>query len=426
MLFKNKSSNKHLILIFFIIFNSTSPVMAGWETLWIETFNGTHVNWDNWTAQTQANYNNEVQCYTDDDSSSNKNYDVSNGTLKIISRRQSVNCQGLGGRQKSWTSGRLNSKDKHEFLYGKIESRIRFNNLKGGTWPAFWMLEGRIFEQPIANDGDHVNWPNPGAGEIDVWEWFSNNPGSYITNFFNTNGCGHEVRYSYPGGSTDVQQWHKYAIEWDADRIAFYIDGQLVTEHDMTNCSQYEEPMFVLLNLAMGGNLGGNIDPSLNLATMEVDYVAHCSSTNTNQEVNCDENTPLAGDGSPPTITSTNPDTTAVEEEQYSYTIVATDPDDDQLTLSAPRLPGWLMFDNATGVLSGTPSANDVGNHQVELLVSDGIYDIYQMFNIVVTARVNDNQSGGGGGSSDHLLLILLLGSLLHMFSSGKKHRRKY
>jgi len=86
--------------------------------------------------------------------------------------------------------------------------------------------------------------------------------------------------------------------------------------------------MFVLLNLAMGGNLGGNIDPSLNLATMEVDYVAHCSSTNTNQEVNCDENTPLAGDGSPPTITSTNPDTTAVEEEQYSYTIVATDPDD--------------------------------------------------------------------------------------------------
>ena len=265
---------------------------AGWESQWIDKFEGTGVDWNNWTAQIQANFNNEVQCYTNDDTSVDKNYDVSGGTLKIIARRQLVNCPGLGGASRTWTSGRINSKDKQEFLYGRIESRIRFLNLEGGTWPAFWMLENRIFEDPIAGDNDFINWPNPGAGEIDVWEWFANSPATYITNFFNTNGCGSEVRYTYPGGPADVQQWHDYAIEWDANAVKFYIDDILVTSQNISTCPQYKEPMFVLLNVAMGGNLGGAIDPALNLATMEVDYIAHCTPTTANNATRCNESTP--------------------------------------------------------------------------------------------------------------------------------------
>ncbi|GMQ48417.1 hypothetical protein VB10N_34160 [Vibrio sp. 10N] len=266
--------------------------IAGWEVHWIDTFEGEAVNWDNWTAQTQANYNNEVQCYTDDDSSEMRNYDVSDGTLKIIARKHTNQCVTLGGQTKTWTSGRLNSKDKREFLYGRIEARIRFHDLEAGTWPAFWMLENRIAEQPIKGDNDSVGWPNAGASEIDVWEWFSNQPQSYITNFFNTAGCGAEYRYPYPNGAQDVLDWHRYAIEWDQDSITFFVDEQEVIRHDVSQCPRYKEPMFVLLNVAMGGMLGGQIDPDLQRATMEVDYIAHCQPAQSNSIDRCDENTP--------------------------------------------------------------------------------------------------------------------------------------
>jgi len=292
------------LLAALLMLSFSSATMAGWGVQWIDKFDGTAVNWDNWTAQTKANYNNEVQCYTDDDSSANKNYDVSDGTLKIIARKGTVSCEGLGGAQKSWTSGRLNSKDKSEFLYGRIESRIKFHNLEGGTWPAFWMLENRIDQQPVAYDGDDVSWPNAGAGEIDVWEWFSNAPDSYIINFFNEvaynsedkTECGNKVLHQYPSGRADVQNWHNYAMEWTKDQISFYIDDTLVTSQDMSSCSQYEEPMFVLLNVAMGGGLGGQIDSSLTQATMEVDYVAHCYATNSNNSDYCNESTPSTDD----------------------------------------------------------------------------------------------------------------------------------
>jgi beta-glucanase (GH16 family) len=283
------------ILLTSLLLLVISPMsQAGWEVKWIDKFEGTAVNWDNWTAQTEANYNNEVQCYTDDDSSSEKNYDVSDGTLKIIARKKVNNCKGLNGDQKSWTSGRLNSKDKSEFLYGRIESRIRFYNLEGGTWPAFWMLENRIQEQPYKNDNDFSHWPNSGAGEIDVWEWFSNQPSTYITNFFSeekyiNNNCGVEVRYNYPNGRSDVLNWHNYAIEWTKNNISFYIDETLVSSQDVSNCTQYEEPMFVLLNVAMGGMLGGVIDGDLQEATMEVDYVAHCTDNVESDSEFCNE-----------------------------------------------------------------------------------------------------------------------------------------
>ncbi|WP_100656105.1 glycoside hydrolase family 16 protein [Alteromonas flava] len=273
-----------------------SNAHAGWELAWIDDFSGASVNWQNWTAQTQANYNNEVQCYTDDETSAQRNYEVSDGTLKITARRMDIACPGLSDEPRTWTSGRINSKDKAEFLYGRVEARLRFLELKGGTWPAFWMLENRISEQPFQGDNDFANWPNPGAGEIDVWEWFSNSGSSYITNFFNTGGCGSEYRPVYANGSTDVTEYHTYAMEWTPDKVAFFMDDTLVVEHDMTNCGQYEEPMFVLLNVAVGGNLGGAIDPNLNSATLEIDYVAHCAHSTANSIAGCSAATPVLQD----------------------------------------------------------------------------------------------------------------------------------
>lgn len=269
---------------------------AGWEVAWIDRFDGKGVNWNNWTAQIPANYNKEVQCYTDDETSEQRNYEVSNGTLKIIARRQGIECPGQDGRKKEWTSGRLNSKDKGEFLFGRIEARLRFSGLNGGTWPAFWMLENRIAEYPIAGGNDTINWPRPGAGEIDVWEWYANSPDRYITNFFNVERCGSETRVPYPNKANDVLAFNAYAIEWTANSIQFFMNNDRVAEHDVADCKQYKEPMFVLLNVAMGGTLGGTIDPKLDTATLEIDYVAHCVASDTNALTSCNEDTPLASD----------------------------------------------------------------------------------------------------------------------------------
>ncbi len=289
---------KYWLVMVFVPFSA----QAGWEVTWIERFDGTAVNWNNWTAQTNANYNNEEQCYTDDETSVNRNYEVSDGTLKITSRRMNINCPGQNGRFREWTSGRLNSKDKAEFLYGRIETRLRFDDLRHGTWPAFWALENRIQEQPIAGDNDNIGWPNRGAGEIDIWEWHGNNGNSYITAFHNStryagsDACGDVAYYNYPSGAPDVQDFHVYAMEWTADSISFHINDTEVVRYDMRSCDFYEEPMFLLLNVAMGGTLGGAIDSSLDTSTLEVDYVARCLPTSSNQASLCNETTPLALD----------------------------------------------------------------------------------------------------------------------------------
>jgi beta-glucanase (GH16 family) len=462
---KQKIKIKSRLLLSLISLVITTPTMAGWEVNFIDDFSGTGVNWNNWTAQTDANFNNEVQCYTDDDSSANKNFDVSNGTLKIIARKQQVRCEGLNNGSKSWTSGRINGKDKREFLYGRIESRIRFHNLEGGTWPAFWMLENRIAESPRKNDDDFSNWPRPGAGEIDVWEWFANSPTTYITNFFNTGGgsCGNEVRYNYPNGASDVLDWHDYSIEWDENNISFYIDDTLVTSHNVSSCPQYKEPMFVLLNVAMGGNLGGNIDPSLNMATMEVDYLAHCTSTNQNNANRCNESTPklyadddndnIANDsdlcpntplgdivnlsGCPIEIVNLAPEV-SLSMKQNNVTVSAIDlaggtveiianatdqNSDDTLSLS------WIMSDAIPSpsinedVISFDPTSMVVGStHNIDVtVIDDGEPTLSASTDIQFSVTDNqvdqpiDENPKSSGGSFSYLMLFILI-----LFSSRK------
>ena len=460
MIMNNISTKSQLLLLTLLSLLMTTPTMAGWEVNYIDTFSGNGVNWQNWTAQIDANFNNEVQCYTDDDSSINKNFDVSDGTLKIIARKQQVNCAGLNNQSRDWTSGRINGKDKREFLYGRIESRIRFHNLEGGTWPAFWMLENRIAESPRKNDDDIVNWPNPGAGEIDVWEWFANSPSTYITNFFNTGGgaCGNEVRFAYPNGANDVLSWHDYAIEWDENNISFYMDDTLVTSHNVSNCSQYKEPMFVLLNVAMGGNLGGGIDPNLNKVTMEVDYLAHCTSTNQNNATRCNESTPAVyvdddNDGianeidncpNTPSGETVNENGCALDAENIAPVVSLSMTQNNVLVSSIDIADGIVeIIANATdentddilsyiwlisgaipsptineGIVSFDPSSMLVGSsHQIELTVNDNGNPALSVSSSIqfsvkesqATRTVEDKDSSkNSGGLFSYLILLLL------------------
>ena len=97
----------------------------------------------------------------------------------------------------------------------------------------------------------------------------------------------------------------------------------------------------------------------------------------------------VANTNDAPTITSVAI-TAATEDTAYSYTFTVDDVDvGDTLTLSAPTLPGWLSFDPATGILAGTPTNDDVGDHAVVLRVNDGTVNVDQSFTINV-ANVND------------------------------------
>ncbi|UPW19545.1 family 16 glycosylhydrolase [Agarivorans sp. TSD2052] len=407
-----------------IIMGLSSSAWAGWEVQWIDKFDGNGVDWENWTAQTEADYNNEVQCYTADDNSSERNYDVSDGTLKIIARKKPNFCSDLG-KYKAWTSGRLNSKDKQEFLFGRIEARIKFHNLEAGTWPAFWMLENRIAEQPIKGDGDNVGWPLPGAGEIDVWEWFSNEPGSYITNFYNASNCGGEFRYRYPNGAQDVQDWHKYAVEWTAEKIDFYVDETLVISRDVRACAQYKEPMFALLNVAMGGNLGGFIDPDLTQATMEVDYIAHCQPSANSDAIYCDESAPVADEnpgGVAPSVQLAISQSGAIGDEidpDAGEVVITTQLDDSETDnytfewqtdeLPSPVISGQRVSFDPASMLDGSYSVSITVTDQGSNLSGEAQLD----FTVSSAVELPAAPSDSSGGSSGLFALLSLFGLLL-------------
>ncbi|MBT8212677.1 MAG: family 16 glycosylhydrolase, partial [Acidimicrobiia bacterium] len=165
-----------------------------------------------------------------------------------------------------YTSARLLSKHKAEFAYGRIESRILVPDGEPGLWPAFWSL---------GTDIDVVNWPQ--TGEIDFMEYVSRLPDEM---FGTIHGPGYSGGQSFGSGPVFIDDdiYHEYAVEWQPDLIEFYLDGVLyhtATPADVApNEWVFNDPVYLLLNVAIGGNFGGAISPALELpASMAVDYV---------------------------------------------------------------------------------------------------------------------------------------------------------
>jgi len=194
--------------------------------------------------------NNEAQYYTN----RTQNAVVSNGTLKINLIKEAY--QGY-----NYTSARLLSKGKYSMKYGKVEIRAKIPS-GGGTWPALWMLGDNI---------DSVGWP--ACGEIDIME----HVGNQLNRIFGT--------LHYPGrsgGNADgasvmisnaTTEFHIYSMEWNASNIKIYVDNQLFFTYNNNPNSPFNQNFFFIMNVAMGGNFGGTIDPNVTNATMEVDYI---------------------------------------------------------------------------------------------------------------------------------------------------------
>ncbi|WP_445384406.1 glycoside hydrolase family 16 protein [Robiginitalea sp. IMCC44478] len=191
--------------------------------------------------------NGESQVYTSDA----QNVVVQEGILRINAIRNG----------NSFTSARITSKGKAEFRYGRIEIRAKLPS-GGGTWPALWMLGSDIDTNP---------WP--GSGEIDIMEHVGNKQDvvqGATHDPLNYGGNARVVSTVEEGVSED---FHVYGIIWDESEITFFIDDRNYGTLSNGNNRPFNKPYYFLLNIAMGGNLGGAIDPNFTSATMEVDYI---------------------------------------------------------------------------------------------------------------------------------------------------------
>ena len=210
-------------------------------------------------------YNGELQHYTN----RSENSIVSNGTLKINAIKEEFTT---GGATKSYTSARLNS--KYVFTYGKVEVRAKLPN-EQGTWPAIWTLGANI-DEPGNYFGDEygsVGWP--ACGEIDILEqtgWDKSKTLSYF-HWGDTN----TGEYKTDGGDLvtagTTEEFHVYSLEWTSTSMIASIDDAVVFELSNTDDKPFDNPHYLLLNLAMGGNLGGDISENFTKDTFEIDYV---------------------------------------------------------------------------------------------------------------------------------------------------------
>ena len=200
--------------------------------------------------------NNELQYYT----SRSENVRVEGGNLLIEARKEPY--QGY-----AYTSARVNTKKRFEFLYGKVEVRAKIPSATG-TWPAIWMLGANI---------DQVGWPS--CGEIDIMENVGFDPLKIYGTIHTLAGSGGSGKGSNVTLANPWQDFHVYAMEWYADRIDIFVDGQkfftYANDGSGSRSWPFDKPQYVLINLAIGGAWGGQkgVDDSKFPHLYYVDYV---------------------------------------------------------------------------------------------------------------------------------------------------------
>lgn len=221
----------------------------GWELVWNDEFDGASIDESNWTYDIGGWGwgNGEPQYYTERP----ENARVENGLLVITLRQEKF-------EDSYYTSARMKTQGLREFQYGRIEARVKVPR-GSGTWPAFWML-GAKFDKD--SDDPERAWPQ--AGEIDVMEYVGRKP--QVT-YGTIHGPGYAGAGSLGGWNTQdfdiADEFHTYAIEWDEDGIEWFFDSESfydIGPGDIGNREWvYDQPFFLIVNLALGGTFGGNI-----------------------------------------------------------------------------------------------------------------------------------------------------------------------
>ena len=230
---------------------ATGQVPKG-KLLWEENFDGQSLNEKAWNFELGDGCphicgwgNNERQSYTKD------NHVVKGGNLNITARKDGD----------KYTSTRITTAGKKEFQYGYIEARAKVP-VGHGIWPAFWMLGDNI---------DTAGWPL--CGEVDILESVGNNPNVNHSSLHSPGRSGNTPDTATTTVPNSATEFHVYAADWSAESIKFYVDDKLFYTYANSASTPFNQKFFLILNLAMGGNFGGTVDPNFTNATFEVDYV---------------------------------------------------------------------------------------------------------------------------------------------------------
>lgn len=239
-----------------------NPAANGWKLSWSDEFNYTGLpDSSKWKFETGGHGwgNHELQYYTETDTT---NAIIKNGLLKITAHKKQFD-------KNQYTSAKLITKGRKLFQYGRIEVRAKLPAGRG-TWPAIWMLGDNI---------DKADWPD--CGEIDIMEHvgFKKDTvyGSIHTKSFN-----HSIGTQVTKGiliENPYTSFHTYAIEWTPEKISFFFDDKQYlgfdNQHKTTAEWPFDAPFYLILNLAVGGDWGGQqgVDDPIFPASMYVDYV---------------------------------------------------------------------------------------------------------------------------------------------------------
>ena len=232
--------------------SETNPKDQFKNLIWSDEFNDNGaIDSSNWIHEVGDKwFNDEVQSYT----SRLDNSKVEDGKLKIIAKKESYNGN-------NYTSARIISNTKKDFTYGRVDIKAKMPG-KIGTWPALWLL-GSNFRT--------VTWP--ACGEMDILEAAQSN------NFRVQSTVHHPDNYG-SGDShitqeyTDItEKFHIYSLVWTKHALTFYVDDK--PHHIVGNsCAlPFNWDHFIILNIAMGGHMGGEIDQNFISDIMEIDYV---------------------------------------------------------------------------------------------------------------------------------------------------------
>jgi beta-glucanase (GH16 family) len=203
--------------------------------------------------------NNELQAYTRDPA----NVRIENGILIIEARRDSLG-------DKLFTSTKLVSRAKGDWLYGRIDVKAKLPRGKG-TWPAIWMLP---------TDWKYGGWP--ASGEIDIMEHVGHDPG-VVHGTIHTEAYNHIKQTQKEGVIVipDAQdKFHLYSVDWQENKMDFYVDDKLYhtvirDPKDDYKGWPFDQRFYLILNIAVGGNWGGaeGVDPAIWPQQMEIDFV---------------------------------------------------------------------------------------------------------------------------------------------------------
>ncbi|MEG3180267.1 glycoside hydrolase family 16 protein [Sphingomonas sp. LT1P40] len=215
-----------------------------------------------WIWDTHANktgwYNKELQYYAADRS---ENARVEKGRLIITARKETLSDRADHGGQK-YTSARLITKGKAEWTYGMIEVRAKLPCGKG-SWPAIWTL---------GSTASH-----PDGGEIDIMEHVGMTPGDVFGTVHTRASVGTSGNGAKVVVADACEAFHDYQLVWTPKELRFAVDGKAYHKYvnEGTGVAQwpFDKPQYLLLNLAVGGAMGGAVDDAIFPATFEIEHV---------------------------------------------------------------------------------------------------------------------------------------------------------